>query len=97
MDVSKHVYRALYLCTLVLIVRTSEVSDVLSTVEPLSRDSRDLACTNVRYAYQKRGFSNSDVPLKAISGKIHYFSFFLFLFSKDNFGNTKKNYINLLR
>lgn len=63
------VYIALYLCTLVFSTLTSEIIDVLSTVEPLSRDSRDLACTNVRYAYQKRGFSNSDVPLKAISGE----------------------------
>lgn len=69
MNFSRLVYTALYLCTLVHIVRTSEISDVLSTVQPLSRDSRDLACTNVRYAYQKKGFSNSDVPVKAISGK----------------------------
>lgn len=72
MNLTRLVYIALYLCTSVFIVQSS---DVLSTVEPepLSRDSRDLACTNVRYSYTERGFSNSDVPLRAISGKRYFF------------------------
>ncbi|XP_042905110.1 glypican-6 [Parasteatoda tepidariorum] len=46
-------------------LRFTTASTVLSTV---SATSKELACTNVKYAYSLRGFNNLEVPIQAISG-----------------------------
>ncbi|XP_055925582.1 glypican-6-like [Argiope bruennichi] len=44
-------------------------SGVLSTVSSHPKSSKEITCTDVRYAYTSKGFSNSDVPFHAISGE----------------------------
>ncbi|KAG8194162.1 hypothetical protein JTE90_002369 [Oedothorax gibbosus] len=53
-----------------LFVSTFLVICVHSTLSSNSRGAiKEIVCTDVRYAYSARGFSNNDVPIQPISGE----------------------------
>ncbi|GFR23101.1 hypothetical protein TNCT_335751 [Trichonephila clavata] len=61
---------AVYLLVSIYCVKSS---GVLSTVSSHLKSSKEILCTDVRYAYTAKGFSNSDVPFQAISVHIQPF------------------------
>ncbi|GFX72165.1 hypothetical protein TNCV_1954411 [Trichonephila clavipes] len=56
---------AVYLLVSINCVKSS---GVLSTVSSHLKSSKEILCTDVRYAYIAKGFSSSDVSFQAISG-----------------------------
>ncbi|KFM72948.1 hypothetical protein X975_01078, partial [Stegodyphus mimosarum] len=53
-----------YLC---ILTNTAIASGVYSTISTDLKNTKQLICTNVKYAYSEKGFGNNEVPLQAIS------------------------------
>ncbi|GFS79735.1 hypothetical protein NPIL_66111 [Nephila pilipes] len=71
MCVSSNLCRLLCIAVYLLVsMYCVKSSGVISTVSSHLKSSKDILCTDVRYAYTAKGFSNSDVPFQAISVRI---------------------------
>lgn len=74
---SENLNRLLSIAIYLFVFTYCTASGVHSTISSNPKGAKELVCTDVRYAYTARGFSNNDVPIQPISGMLFFLIYFI--------------------